>query len=209
MSQDTQGPTKDVISAKIRSELEKLTGSIDLMMENIRKMEHPILESRERLPEANQQLDKVSAQTEEATHRMLDMVEQIIDHQEKIVAFSQEVATFLKKSRSKKRDEMQDKVKRVNEMASTSQSNAFLIMDALQFQDITSQQMHHASSLLEDIERKLHALLRVFEGEEAVEIEDNEIEKKVRAYDPNADVFGNRDQKEVDEIVSQASETRE
>jgi len=194
-------------SSRVRTELEKLTSSIDVMMDNLRKMEHPILESRKRLPEANEQLDKISAQTEAATQQVLDMVEQIIEHQEQVVAMSGEFAGFLKKSRSKDRDLATDKINRINELASTSQNNAFLIMDALQFQDITSQQMHHAAALLEEIERRLHHLLGVFDGKELPPdaFLEGEPVKKARAYDPQADMVNSKDQKEVDSIISQVT----
>ena len=44
-------------------------------------------------------------------------------------------------------------------------NDAFSIMDTLQFQDITSQQMNHAASLLEDIEVKLNKIVQVLEGD--------------------------------------------
>ena len=90
-------------------------------------------------------------------------------------------------------------------MMARSQNNAFLIMDALQFQDITSQQMHHASTLLEDIEGRLQHLLSVFDGEAMPEFEDSEA-KKERAFDPDADLFDGKNQSEVDTIVSQVAD---
>lgn len=207
MSQNNPPAMTELFPEKVRDELEKLTGSINTMMDNMRKMQNPILESREKLPRANEQLDKVSAQTEKATHKMLDMVEQIIEHQEKIVEISGEVNQFLKRSRAKSRDLYSNKLRRVNEMAETSQNNAFLIMDALQFQDITAQQMNHASSLLEDIEGRLQRLLGIFEGQELPENDESEVSSKSRAFDPNADMFQGRDQKEVDDIVSKAAHT--
>lgn len=197
----------DKFVAKVRKELEKLTGSVDIMMENLRKMEHPILESQKSLPKANKQLDKVSRQTEKATHQMLDMVEQIIEHQEKVVEFSKEIAQNLKADlKQEDIESIIDKANQINETASNSQNNAFLIMDALQFQDITSQQMNHASSLLEEIETRLHNLLKVFEGEEDVNLDNLEDDhKKQRVFDPEADLFDGRDQDDVDSIVSEAA----
>ena len=188
-------------SEKLRNELEKLTGSINEIMLNMKKMQNPLVESREKLPIANKQLDKITAQTEQATHKMLDMVEQIIEHQEQITQLTADLGQFFKKSRSKERDINADRIKRVNEMASVSQNNAFIIMDALQFQDITSQQIQHASILLEDIGIRLHQLLAAFEGGE---ISDEMLQSKLskRAYDPNADLFNGKDQREVDDIIS-------
>lgn len=196
----------DMFVAKVRKELEKLTGSVDIMMDNLRKMEHPILESRKSLPKANKQLDKVSEQTEKATHQMLDMVEQIIEHQEHVVEFSKEIGQKLKADlKQDDIDSIIDKANQINETASNSQNNAFLIMDTLQFQDITSQQMSHASALLEDIETRLHNLLKVFDGEADVNLDKLEDHHKKRAFNPDAELYDGRDQNEVDNIVSQAA----
>lgn len=203
MRDDTidKGP---LFSEKVRDELEKLTVSINDIMENLRKMESPIIESRESLPKANAQLDKISAQTEKAAHQMLDMVEQIIEQQEKAGQLTDEIVAFFKKSRSKDRDVYSEKVARLKEIATLSQNNAFLIMDALQFQDITAQQMNHASTLLEDIEGRLQNLLNVFDGEDIPESETSL--RQERAFDPDADLFDGKNQSEVDSIVSQVAD---
>ncbi len=190
---------------KVRSELEKLTGSVDSMMENLRKMENPIMESRERLSQANAQLDKINSQTEAAAHQILDMVEQMIDYQEKSVSLCSELSEFFKRLRSKDREIYREKLNRISEMASASQNNAFLIMDTLQFQDITSQQMNHASSLLEDIESRLHNLFKVFDGKELLGVEEP-VKKEGRAYDPDAGFIEGRNQSEVDAIVTSTVE---
>ncbi|MEE9441157.1 MAG: protein phosphatase CheZ [candidate division Zixibacteria bacterium] len=192
---------KNQFTERLRAELKKLTGSINEIMHNMKMMQNPIMESRERLPKANEQLGKISAQTEKATHTMLDMVEQILEHQEKIMQFTGDVTGFFKKSRSKYKNVHLDHLARIKEMASISQNNAFLIMDALQFQDITSQQMRHASTLLEDIENRLQYLLAAFEGKEVSDIEKQHA-LTGQAYDPEADLFNGKNQGEVDSIVS-------
>jgi chemotaxis regulatin CheY-phosphate phosphatase CheZ len=202
MAQEETVGNKVWFTDNVRSELERLTQSINTMMENVKRMERPIMESRQRLPKANEQLDKISAQTEAATHQMLDMVEQIIDHEEKIVDLAKDIVGYFEQSAVAEKDAYLEKATRIKEMAATSQNNAFLIMDALQFQDITAQQMSHASSLLEDIEQRLHHLLVAFDGEATME-DLPTTPKKVRAYDPAADLFEGKDQKEVDKIISQ------
>ena len=204
MMRDVASDKNSLFSEKVRDELEKLTVSINDIMDNMRKMENPIIESRENLPKANAQLDKISAQTEKAAHQMLDMVEQIIEQQENAGQLTDEIVAFFKRSRSKDRDVYLEKVARLKEIATLSQNNAFLIMDALQFQDITSQQMHHASTLLEDIEGRLQNLLSVFDGKDIPEPESSL--RRERAFDPDADLFDGKNQTEVDNIVSQVAD---
>jgi chemotaxis protein CheZ len=205
MADEKSNGKSKLLSDQIRNELEKLTESISGMMENMKKMETPIFESRRRLPKANEQLDKITAQTEAATHQMLDMVEQILEYQEKIVQFSGEVLEFMKKSPSEGVDTMLEKINSIHEMATTSQNSSFLIMDALQFQDITAQQMNHASHLLEDIEGRLQHLLLVFDGNDINELAADK-RRKDRAYDPDADLFEGKPQEEVDDIISKVSQ---
>jgi chemotaxis regulatin CheY-phosphate phosphatase CheZ len=127
MADEKSNGKSKLLSDQIRNELEKLTESISGMMENMKKMETPIFESRRRLPKANEQLDKITAQTEAATHQMLDMVEQILEYQEKIVQFSGEVLEFMKKSPSEGVDTMLEKINSIHEMATTSQNSSFLM----------------------------------------------------------------------------------
>jgi chemotaxis regulatin CheY-phosphate phosphatase CheZ len=199
--------TNDQFTDKLRGELEKLTSSINEIMHNMRMMQNPIIESQEKLPQANEQLGKISQQTEQATHKMLDMVEQIIDHQEKVCNITKNIDKFFNRSRSKNKAMYKDQLSQIHEMATISHNNAFIIMDALQFQDITTQQMQHASTLLEDIESRLHHLLAAFEGKEIPDIDFSE-RRQGRAFDPNADLFNGKDQMEVDNIVSQTNEQK-
>lgn len=76
-------------------------------------------------------------------------------------------------------------------------------MNALQFQDITSQQMNHAASLLEEIETKLTQICQVFGiGSETSEEESSD--KKERVYDPHADLYEKKtEQKDVDSMFEQ------
>ncbi len=63
----------------------------------------------------------------------------------------------------------------------------FLMMGALQFQDITSQQLSHASSVLVDMEERLLDVARLFDQNVDVSTRLSEMEAPdARTYDPNA-----------------------
>lgn len=63
----------------------------------------------------------------------------------------------------------------------------FLMMGALQFQDITSQQLSHASSVLVDMEERLLEVARLFDQNVDVTAKLSEVEAPdARTYDPNA-----------------------
>jgi chemotaxis regulatin CheY-phosphate phosphatase CheZ len=79
---------------------------------------------------------------------------------------------------------------------------AFSLMDALQFQDITSQQVDYAASLLEEIETRLAHILKVVGAEqEQIAAVSSQQPKKQRAFDPNADLFEKKTQQsEIDAL---------
>jgi chemotaxis regulatin CheY-phosphate phosphatase CheZ len=76
-------------------------------------------------------------------------------------------------------------------------NDAYAVMDALQFQDITSQQMDHAASLLEEIEAKLKNILQTMGADAKSLTERPEPAKKVRTYDPHADLFERKTEQAV------------
>ncbi|RME30526.1 MAG: hypothetical protein D6800_01775, partial [Candidatus Zixiibacteriota bacterium] len=72
------------------------------------------------------------------------------------------------------------------EKAEMNLNDTYEILDALQFQDITSQQIDYAAALLEDIEQKLKSILHVVGVSAPLDISTGT--KKERAFDPHADL---------------------
>jgi chemotaxis regulatin CheY-phosphate phosphatase CheZ len=196
-------PDKKIeVTGQIRHELKELTSSISRMMEIFRQIKRPIQESFETVPTTAQHLEKVNEQTEQAANKVLDMVESINSREAHITEGIKKInecipADVLKKS--------PDLAKTLHEIAAAAEANlndSFSIMDAMQFQDITSQQMNHAITLLDDVEDKLVSLLDTV----GLKIENSQIKtvKKKRVYDPNAKftLDDPKKQKEIDEIIS-------
>ncbi len=80
---------------------------------------------------------------------------------------------------------------RAGEVRSTLRDELFLMMGALQFQDITSQQLAHASAVLIEMEKRLIDIAQLFDGkgdmlEQLVKPEVSAPDSKT--YDPNATV---------------------
>ncbi len=80
---------------------------------------------------------------------------------------------------------------RAGEVRTTLRDELFLMMGALQFQDITSQQLAHASSVLTEMETRLIDIAQLFDGKgnileqlpmTAAHVPEN------KTYDPNATV---------------------
>ncbi len=187
----------DSLQVKIQREISELTVSVSNLVDNFRKLKRPLVESQETVPQATNQLDKISQQTEAATHQMLDRIEHITQREEEVIrgigdikakaqAGDQQAVCLLADSLATK----------VNE----NLNDAFQIMDSLQFQDITAQQMDHAASLLEDLEGKLHQVLKSVSGPEPELVPEPQA-RRVRAYDPHADLFEKKtNQEDIDSL---------
>lgn len=186
---------------RIQREIEELTTSVSGLIENFHRLQGPLVESREKVPQATNQLDKISQQTEAATHHMLDIIEAITQREEQVVAGLSQISEMAEAGNT---TGVATLALSLRDQANTTLNDAFTIMDALQFQDITSQQMNHAASLLEDIEAKLQNILHLIGGDEFKQSVDACMPRKTRAYDPHADMFERRTQQaDIDSLFSQ------
>jgi len=194
---------KQTLQDRLQFELRDLAESIFGLVEKFKSLQNPLTESQEKVPRATQQLDKISEQTEAAAHQMLDRIDNITERETAIVS----ELTELKEAMASVADEkINQRFDSLIEKANANCDDAFMIMDALQFQDITSQQMNHAASLLEDIENKLNQIVGVMGGA-AEELAQGPADKKTRAYDPHADLFEKKnDQATIDDLFSKKNE---
>ncbi len=190
----------DILHDRIQKEVSLLADSINEIVRKFRELNNPLDESKEQVPIATEQLDKISEQTEVATQRMLDKVEKIIEREEKAIVGLKRIKEYLIQSQS---GEMAGLVDSLVEEADSTCADALSIMDTLQFQDITAQQMNHAAALLEDIETKLKRISGVLQGDMSQMESEETAERKVRVYDPHADMFKKKtDQAAIDDMFA-------
>lgn len=194
-------PKNQPLPAKIQLEIEELASSINHIVTKFKELHNPLLESSKKVPRATEQLDKISEQTEAATHQMLDRVEKIVQHVEDSKTGLNLIKTYIREDRVGDIDSMVDDL---IEKANVTCNDAYTIMDALQFQDITAQQMNHAAALLEDIEVKLQGIMGALRGDASVAGKDESVTvKKDRSYDPHADLFEKKtDQSAIDDMFA-------
>ena len=197
----------DKLRIRIQEEISGLSTSIATLLDEFNKLRNPLAESREKVPQATSQLDKISEQTEAAAHQMLDMVEKITEREGDIIS---SLGQFKEYAQSGQTDKILSEVDGVVEKANVNLNDAFMIMDALQFQDITSQQMDHAATLLEEVEGKLHGILSDLGTKDAESLSTVPEKKKVRAFDPHADFIDKKtDQQEIDNMFGQPDDKQE
>jgi chemotaxis regulatin CheY-phosphate phosphatase CheZ len=190
-------PGSDKIQDKLQLEIAELWTSINGLIASFRRLKTPLLESHQKVPQATSQLDKISEQTEAAAHRMLDMIEQITQREQEVIDGLGNIKSAAAEAQNER---IVSLVSDIESKAGTNLNDAYTIMDALQFQDITSQQMNHAAALLEEIENKLRHILGVV-GADGVPSEQSS--RKSRAYDPHADLFDRKTQQtDIDNLFS-------
>lgn len=184
---------------KIKAELMDISGTINEIVESYKQLHSPLIETQENVPKATEQLDKISEQTEAATHRMLDTAEMITQREDEVIAGLNKIKTMVQ---NKELDTIDILCDEIAQKASDNSNDAFVIMDALQFQDITSQQIDHAVVLLEELGLKLHKILTVLGGEDIAAEQDIAPSKK-RAFDPHADLFDKKtNQSDIDNLFA-------
>jgi len=101
------------------------------------------------LKKTGSQLEKITATTEEATQKIMDVATKLDSDQNDIIKILEELQSIDSK------EEMKTKIDIIKEMIFGNQDSAFMIINYLQFQDITAQQIAGAYSLLSDTEKTL------------------------------------------------------
>lgn len=180
------------IPTEVFEDIVKLVKSVNDMIQNFNSIKKPIIDTSNSVPEAAKQLDKVTQETEKATHKMLDLIEGILDRE---IETTSMVETIFSEE-EKLPENVVKNLDRIKMNAEDSQNDSFMIMDSLQFQDITTQQIYHASAILGTIEDRLQSLLSMI-GEAF------KMEREVKThYDPEA-TTDNREgrQQSVDELI--------
>lgn len=193
---------KSEVTDRIRKELRDLTASIGAMMEAFRRIRKPIQDSYEKVPTTAHHLENVTEQTEQAATKVLDMVEAITNRESQISDRLKQMREKIAGERPEANAELTELLDQVAAGSEANLNDSYAIMDALQFQDITTQQIDHAITLLDDVEEKLTAMLVTV----GCQIEKHGVprDKKKRVFDPNAkfQIDNPNQQKEIDNIIS-------
>jgi len=191
----------DKLYVKMQQEIAALASSINDIVSKFKGLHNPVEESRERLPQATEQLDKISQETEAATHQMLDRIEGITQREEEVMQGLRDLKTQIAAGSVDGAEQLIDTLLQKSEKTC---NDAFTIMEALQFQDITTQQVNHAASLLEDVESRLHRILSVLQGGDESETDSAEHKRRNRVFDPHADLSDKKTvQADIDSIFAQ------
>jgi len=194
---------KSKITEKLHQELKELTASISTMMEAFKKIRQPIQESSIKVPTTAHHLEKVTEQTERATHKVLDMIEAITNRESQISGWTEQIKALIPGDVLSSKTQIGTLLTDIKANANDNLNDSYNIMDALQFQDITTQQIDHAISLLDDVEDKLISMLNTVGIKSGDQSKIRPV-RKVKAFDPNAGFSADNptQQQEIDRIIS-------
>ncbi|MEA2064306.1 MAG: protein phosphatase CheZ [Gemmatimonadota bacterium] len=112
--------------------------------------------SNELLGEASEQLDKVTESTQKAASSVMDRVDKICNSQNTVFERIGQIRESLKGLESETGAKAAlEAVGQIEALEGEIQMEAFEIMNEMQFQDITTQQIQQANSLIDKAEKKL------------------------------------------------------
>ena len=115
------------------------------------------------IPTASEKLDKVTSATEMATNEVMNIVDNVIERLTKMSSIIGEIDENIDNDAASA--SIKEKTALITEQIDGSQEDLFSIMNALQFQDITTQQINSISSVIDNVQLKLAELLQGFDGE--------------------------------------------
>ena len=181
---------------KIKNNIDELSTNITGMFDSLEIISQPIKESSKNMPVAADHLNKITKQTELATNQILDKLENMTDRDSEALEIIANTKEHLKDGR--KDNTVTDAIDKLDSTINDDLNDVYLIMESLQFQDITSQRIGFITSLIEDVENRLNTLLSALSGVTKVEVS----EKKDH-FDPEAEYSDSEERQEmVDKIVN-------
>ena len=181
---------------KIKNNIDELSTNITGMFDSLEIISQPIKESSKNMPVAADHLNKITKQTELATNQILDKLENMTDRDSEALEIIANTKEHLKDGR--KDNTVTDAIDKLDSTINDDLNDVYLIMESLQFQDITSQRIGFITSLLEDVENRLNALLPALGEVTKLKV----LEKKDH-FDPDAEYSDSAERQEmVDKIIN-------
>lgn len=181
---------------KYMPQIAKLVVFIEEIIPLLQSIHKNLHQSTELIPSASEKLDKVTSATELATTEVMDIVDNVISRLNNITASVDALEELVQPAES---DSAKEKIEEIRTEISGSQDDLFSIMNALQFQDITTQQINGIASVIDSVQYKLSELLQGFDDEGKMVARE-----RPASFDPNAEFDFDRSaesQRIIDEFI--------
>lgn len=190
---------------KYMPQIAKLVVFIEEVIPLLNTIHAQLHQSTNLIPSATEKLDKVTSATEMAATEVMNIVDNVISRLNNMSA-SLDLIEQNQEASGSSGEIIKENTAAIRTEIDGSQDDLFMIMNALQFQDITTQQINSISETITNVHIRLAELLKGFE-EDGITISNL---KKV-AYDPNAEYNFEKSaesQKIADEVM-QSQKTKD
>ncbi|OGJ90895.1 MAG: hypothetical protein A2268_09640 [Candidatus Raymondbacteria bacterium RifOxyA12_full_50_37] len=175
-------------------ELKGLVENVSALVENISSIRGHVTRSSEDIPAAFSKLDTVNSETESATSQLMDILDNLSESDkqagELIIKLENDLAG---------KEEYREIFDGLKAIIDKNQEQHIRVLETLQFQDITSQQIRHVTSLLMNVEKELSGILATFEN---FSRPSDHTEIDTQSFNPHA-IFADKkeEQADIDDLV--------
>jgi len=185
---------------KYMPQIAKLVYFIEEVIPLLDTIHQDLHQSSKIMPTATEKLDKVTSATEMATTEVMNIVDNVIERLNNMSTTLGEIDEQIEKE-SNLLESIKVKTGVIRQEIDGSQDDLFSIMNALQFQDITTQQINSIANVIDTVQSKLGELLQGFD-------EDGfRVKERQAAFDEDAEFDFERSaesQQVADEIIKSA-----
>jgi chemotaxis regulatin CheY-phosphate phosphatase CheZ len=165
----TEGNFNRLVSIKAKDEIGQLAYYINQTIQNLQQLDPTVKGSSRQIPKASSELFEVVRTTEAATLKVLDETEKIFEEQE-LAAKEIDGLRHLAGNDSVGGASINECFTALDHMAALNQSTldrAMAIINAMEFQDLTTQRIKFTLGLMEEVARRLVSLLFLFKLQES------------------------------------------
>jgi len=163
------------LSIRVTGELGKLAQYMNTTRKSLQHLDSSLVEAKAKIPKASAGLASITEATEEATHKILCLTEKILEDQSIAAGILARIRAGETTSDVLTRDI--EELARIHEQ---NQADLIHILTNLSFQDITGQKMQKIIRLVEDVERRLLAIIVTFGIQEREEKAEQSLEMKAQ-----------------------------
>lgn len=152
------------VDGRLYDALGDLTRKLDEAVRTLRDLEAPLTTTSAQLPKASDHLADLATLTERGTHAVMGLTEQIQDSRLRIDAVLGDAVRALAAAGCER--SLIQQVEAVRPLLAADDKRLIDIMTALSFQDLVAQRVKKLITILDDVERKLLAMVVVFGAEQ-------------------------------------------
>ncbi|MEA1996094.1 MAG: hypothetical protein U9N45_00565 [Gemmatimonadota bacterium] len=154
------------IATGARELFHEMSEVVNGIVKDMEDTEEKLKESADKfLGQVSKQLDKVNESTQSAVTNMLDRIDNVSERQNDVSDHLGKLKKIIGDTgKDRPCENLMDCIKKIESLESEIQMEIFEMMNEMQFQDITEQQINHANQLIEEAKIKLLDFRKILSG---------------------------------------------